>query len=331
MNSSRLRAGLPRRAWLLAACCAALASPAHAQVPDYPSRPIRLIVPNPPGGVTDLLGRIVSERLAALYGQPVVVDNRAGASGHLGAQQVAKSAADGYTLLLGTIGIHAAHASYRKLGYDPAAELTPVTILAQSPNVVLVPDASPLRSFADLLARAKADPASLNYATAGPGSSVHMVTALFETISGARVNYVPYKGSGPAMVDLIGGQVQVMFENLPSAIPHIRSGRVRALAVTGDRRDPRLPAVPTIAESGLPDYAAVSWFTVAAPGGTPPPVIDKLARDLKQVMAGPDVVAQLDKLGATLVLGSPEQARRFFATETAKWNRVIEATRLQLD
>ncbi|MDM0074447.1 tripartite tricarboxylate transporter substrate binding protein [Variovorax sp. J2P1-59] len=331
MTSSRLHAGLRRRACLLAACCAALALPTQAQTLDYPSKPIKLIVPNPPGGVTDLLGRIVSERLAALYGQPVVVDNRAGASGHLGAQQVAKSPADGYTLLLGTIGIHAAHASYRKLGYDPAAELVPVTILAQSPNVVLVPEASPLRSFADLLARARTDPASLNYATAGPGSSVHMVTALFETTSGAKVNYVPYKGSGPAMVDLIGGQVQVMFENLPSAIPHIQSGRVRALAVTGDRRDPRLPAVPTIAESGLPDYAAFSWFTVAAPRGTPQPLIDKLARDLKQVMAGPEVVAQLDKLGATLVLGSPEQAQQFFRTETAKWNRVIQATRLQLD
>jgi tripartite-type tricarboxylate transporter receptor subunit TctC len=327
-GGSALRAGAARLLLLFAACIA-VAWPAAAQ--DYPARPIRLIVPNPPGGITDLLGRIVSERLAALYGQPVVVENRAGASGHLGAQQVAKSPADGYTLLLGTIGIHAAYASYRRLGYDPATELDPVTVLAESPNVVLVPAGSPLRSFGELLARAKADPASLNYATAGPGSSVHMVTALFETASGAKVNYVPYKGSGPAMVDLIGGQVQVMFENLPTGLPHIRSGRVRALAVTGTKRDPRLPDVPTIAESGLPGYAAYSWFTVAVPRGTPKPIVDTLSRDLKQVLAVPEVVAQLDRLSATLVLDSPAEARKFFQAETAKWNRVIEATRLQLE
>jgi tripartite-type tricarboxylate transporter receptor subunit TctC len=322
----------PRFALLSAACFAfAVAVMPTAQAQDYPSKPIKLIVPNPPGGVTDLLGRIVSERLGALYGQPVVVDNRAGASGHLGAQQVAKSPADGYTLLLGTIGIHAAYASYRKLNYDPATELVPVTILAESPNVVLVPAASPLRSFGELLARAKADPASLNYATAGPGSSVHMVTALFETTSGTKVNYVPYKGSGPAMVDLIGGQVQVMFENLPTGLPHVQSGRVRALAVTGDKRDPRLPTVPTIAESGLPDYAAFSWFTVAVPPATPQPVIDKLSRDLKQVLAVPEVVAQLDKLAATLVLDSPAHAQKYIQAETVKWNRVIQATKLQLD
>lgn len=317
----------------LVLCTAAYATfasvPAIAQ--DYPAKPIRLVVPNPPGGVTDLLARIVSERLGALYGQPLVVDNKAGASGHLGAQQVAKAAADGYTLLLGTIGIHAAYASYSKLNYDPAAELTTVTILTESPNVVLVPAASPLRSFGELLARAKSDPASLNYATAGPGSSVHMVTALFETTSGARVNYVPYKGSGPAMVDLIGGQVQVMFENLPSGVPHIQSGRVRALAVTGGQRDPRLPTVPTIAESGLPDYRAMSWFTVAVPRGTPKLIVDKLARDLQQVMSVPDVAAQLDKLGNTLVANSPSQAKQFIDDETVKWNRVIKATRLQLD
>lgn len=318
-----------RAAIAVAAVSMVAGSPALAQ--DYPSKPIKLVVPNPPGGVTDLLGRIVSERLGALYGQPVVVESRAGASGHLGAQQVAKSPPDGYTLLLGTIGIHAAYASYRKLGYDPATELVPVTVLAESPNVVVVPAASPLQRFDDLLKQAKADPASLNYATAGAGSSVHMVTALFETVSGAKVNYVPYKGSGPAMVDLIGGQVQVMFENLPSAMSFIESGRVRALAVTGARRDPRLPNVPTIAESGLPDYAAESWFTVAVPRGTPQPIVEKLARDLKQVLATPEVRTQLHKLGATLVLRAPADSQRFIAAETTKWLRVIQATKLQLD
>ncbi|MBC7729421.1 MAG: tripartite tricarboxylate transporter substrate binding protein, partial [Microbacteriaceae bacterium] len=232
------RAALGRLA--LTACAASSVLPVRSQ-PGWPARAIRLVVPNPPGGMTDLLARILAERLTSVYGQPVVVDNKAGASGHLGAQQVAKAPADGYTLLLGTIGIHAAFMSYRKLGYDPATELVAVTVLAESPNVVLVPAASPFKTFGELLARARADPASLNYATAGPGSSVHMVTALFETTSGTQVHYVPYKGSSPAMVDLIGGQVQVMFENLPTALPHVRSGKVRALAVTGDRRDARLP------------------------------------------------------------------------------------------
>ncbi len=329
MNANSIAFRPLRRAVLTLAALVIFAGIAQAQ--DYPLRPIKLVVPNPPGGMTDLLGRIVSERLGSLYGQPIVVENKAGASGHIGAQQVAKSPADGYTLLLGTIGIHAAHASYRKLGYDPAVDLVPVTVLAESPNVVLVPAASPLRNFGELLARAKADPSSLNYATAGPGSSVHMVTALFETVSGAKVNYVPYKGSGPAMVDLIGGQVQVMFENLPTAIPHIQSGKVRALAITGDKRDPRLPEVPTIAEAGLPGYAALSWFTVAAPRGTPPAVIDKLARDLTRVLSVPEVMARLDTMGVSLVVDTPAHAKQFFQTETSKWSRVIQATKLQLD
>jgi tripartite-type tricarboxylate transporter receptor subunit TctC len=322
---------LSRRLLLAIASVALLVSAPAVLAQAYPNKPIKLIVPNPPGGMTDLLGRVVAEKLGTLYGQPIVVDNRAGASGHLGAQQVAKSPGDGYTLLLGTIGIHAAYSSYRKLGYDPATELMPITVLAESPNVVLVPAASPLKTFGELLARARSDPASLNYATAGPGSSVHMVTALFETTSGAKVNYVPYKGSGPAMVDLIGGQVQVMFENLPTAIPHIASGKVRAIAVTGDKRDPRLPNVPTIAEAGLPGYSALSWFTVAAPRGTPQAIVDKLAKDIHAVLSEPEVAARLDKMGTTLVASTPAQARQFFQAETAKWTRVIQATHLQLD
>jgi len=312
---------------LLAGVIAAAAGNCLAQA----AKPIRLVVPNPPGGMTDLLGRVAAEKLSQLYGRPVVVDNRAGASGHVGAQLVAQAAPDGNTLLLGTIGIHAAYSSYRKLAYDPASGLVPVTILAESPNVVMVPAASPYRTFPEFLAAARADPAGLQYATAGPGSSVHMVTALFETASGAKVNYVPYKGSGPAMVDLIGGQVNVMFENLPSGMPQLKSGRVRALAVTGGQRDPRLPDVPTVAEAGLPGYAALSWFTVAAPRGTPPALVEQLSTDLRKAMSTPEVKAQLDEQGATLVLNTPVQARRVIAEETVKWSRVIEATRLQLD
>jgi tripartite-type tricarboxylate transporter receptor subunit TctC len=321
-----------RRASALGAFALGLAAASGlAKAQDYPNKPIRVVVPNPPGGMTDLLARVLADKLGALYNQTIVVENRAGASGHIAGQQVARAPSDGYTILVGTIGIHAAHASYRKLAYDPAGELQVVTILAESPNVVVVPAASPIKTFRDLLARAKADPASLNYATAGAGSSVHMVTALFEVTSGTKVSYVPYKGSGPAMVDLIGGQVQVMFENLPTGLPHIQSGKVRALAVTGATRDSRLPDVPTIAEAGLPGYAGLSWWTVAVPRGTPPALVDKLGRDTQRVLGTPEVTALLDKQGVTLVLNTPTQANEFVKRETTKWNRVIQATNMSVE
>jgi tripartite-type tricarboxylate transporter receptor subunit TctC len=298
---------------------------------DYPSRPIRLVVPFAPAGAADILGRILSERLAPLYGQSIVVDNKPGASGHLGAQVVAKSPGDGYTLLVGTIGIHAAYASYRKLGYDPAAELQPILILGESPNLVLVPAASPYQTFADFLADARARPGVISYASAGPGSSVHMVTALFELAAGVKLNHIPYKGSGPALVDLISGQVQVMFDNMSSGMPHVQSGKLRALAVTGARRDPRFPSVPTIAESGVPGYSGTSWFTLAAPRSMPAALVDKLNRDVQAALANPETAARLDKLGIAFTPNTPQEAAAFIRSETVKWNRVIAAANLQLD
>lgn len=310
---------------------AALLAAGAAQAQDYPAKPVRLVVPFAPAGAADILGRIVAERLGALYGQSVVVDNKPGASGHVGAQIVAKAPGDGYTLLVGTIGIHAAHASYRKLQYEPARELQPVMILGEAPNIVVVPANSPYKTFGDFLADAKANPGKISYATAGPGSSVHMVTALFELASGARMVHVPYKGSGPALTDLIGGQVQVMFDNLSSSMPHVRGGKLRALAVTGPRRDPRFPDVPTIAEAGVPGYSGTSWFTVAAPASTPAPLVEKLNKDLQRVLASPEAVARFDTLGVNYTPNTPAEAAAFFRSETVKWSRVIEAARLQLD
>jgi tripartite-type tricarboxylate transporter receptor subunit TctC len=266
-----------------------------------------------------------------VYGQALVVDNKPGASGHLGAQIVAKAPGDGYTLLVGTIGIHAAYSSYRKLGYDPATELKPVMILGEAPNLVLVPAASPYRTFAEFAADARAHPGKISYATAGPGSSVHMVTALFELASGAKMTHVPYKGSGPALIDLIGGQVDVMFDNMSSGMPHVQSGKLRALAVTGPRRDPHFPDVPTIAESGFPGYSGTSWFTLAVPRSTPPALVDKLNRDVQRVLTAPDAAARLEKLGVTFTPNTPAEASAFIKSETVKWNRVIEAAKLQLD
>ena len=298
---------------------------------DYPSRPVRLVVPFAPGGASDILGRLVAERLGALYRQSFVVENRPGASGHLGAQQVARAPGDGYTLMSGTIGIHAAYASYSKLGYDPAAELQPIIVLGESPNIVTVPAASPYRTFGDFLADAKANPGKINYASAGPGSSIHMVTLLFENLSGARLTHVPYKGSGPALVDLIGGQIQVMFENFSSGMPHVKSGKLRVLAVSTAKRDPKLPDVPTIAEAGVPGYAGSSWFTIAAPRSMPKDLVEKLNRDLHAVLQTPEAAARLETLGVTFTPNTPAQAEAFFRSETVKWNRVIQAANLKLD
>jgi tripartite-type tricarboxylate transporter receptor subunit TctC len=315
------------RALLLIALCGANLAAAQ----EYPNRPIRLVVPFAPGGASDILGRLVAERLGTQYGQSIVVENRPGASGHVGAQQVAKAPGDGYTLLSGTIGIHAAYATYRKLGYDPATELQPILLLGESPNIVTVPAASPYKTFGDFLADAKANPGKINYGSAGPGSSIHMVTVLFEVSSGARLTHVAYKGSGPALVDLIGGQLQVMFENFSSGMPHVRSGKLRVLAVTSAKRDPKLPEVPTIAEAGVPGYAGTSWFTLAAPGSMPPALVDKINRDANRVLASPEAAARLDALGVTFTPNTPAEAAAFFKSETAKWNRVIEAANIRLD
>ncbi len=305
------------------------AVPVHAQ--DYPNKSIHIVAPLAPGGAVDILARTLSESLGPLYGQTLVVDNKPGASGHLGAQLVAKSPGDGYTLLLGTIGIHAAYASYNKLTYNPATDLLPIIVIGESPNVVLVPASSKYKTFADFLADVKVNGNKINYASAGAGSSVHMVTELFQVAVGQRMNHIPYKGSSPALVDLIGGQVDVMFDNMSSGMPHVQSGKLRALAVTGAKRDPRHPQIPTVAESGVPGYAGTSWFTLAAPATLSPALVDKLNKDVQKVLSSPEVVARYNQLGIEFTPNSPAQAASYLRSETTKWNRVIQAAKIQLD
>ncbi len=308
---------------------AMLAVSAFAQ--DYPSKPIRIVAPFAPGGAVDILARLIAERLGPLYGHSIIVENRPGASGHVGAQLVAKSTGDGYTLMVGTIGIHAAYKSYSKLTYDPTKELQPIMVIGESPNIVVVPANSSAKTFTEFLAHAKANPGKVNYASAGPGSSIHMVTALFELASGARMNHVPYKGSGPALIDLISGQVDVMFDNMSSGMPHVQGGKLRVLAVTGPKRDPRLPDVPTIAEAGVPGYAGTSWFTLAAPASMPAALVERINRDVQKVLSSPEVIARYNQLGINYSPNTAAEAAAYFRSETLKWNRVIEAAKLQLD
>ncbi|MGX5650343.1 MULTISPECIES: tripartite tricarboxylate transporter substrate binding protein [Hydrogenophaga] len=309
----------------------AAALPGRGLAQDYPAKPIRIVAPLAPGGAVDILARLIAERLQPLYSQTVIVENKPGASGHLGAQFVARSPADGHTLMVGTIGIHAAYASYSKLNYDPAKELQPILVIGEASNIVVVPANSRFKTFADFLAEAKARPAGINYASAGPGSSIHMITELFQLAIGQRMNHVPYKGSGPALADLIGGQVDVMFENMSSGMAHVRGGRLRALAVTGPKRDPRFPELPTIAEAGVPGFSGTSWFTLAAPVGTPAPLVDRLSRDVQKLLAAPDVAERYNALGMGFAPHTPAEARAFIQSETTKWTRVIEAANLKLD
>jgi len=297
----------------------------------YPVGPVRMIVPFPPGGTADVLGRIAARRMEAHYGQSVIVDNRPGASGHVGAEIAARAVGDGHTLKVGTIGIHAAHRLYRKLPYNPVIDLQPVMVYAENPNVLVVNPTVPAKTVAEFLALARARPGELNFGTAGSGSSIHMVTELFMLATGTRMIHVPYKGSGPALADLVGGQIQLIFENAPTAQPFVQSGRLRALAVTSARRAPGLPDLPTLEEAGVKGAVATSWFSIAITHTAPAALVERLNTDLRQILGRPEVVDEFNKLSITLIASTPAEARRFFASETAKWSRVIDSAKIQLD
>ena len=321
-----------RRTALIAALLTlGLAGPAAAQGEPYPSRSIRLVVPYAAGGIADLLGRLIAEKLAAILRQNVVIENRPGAGGHVGGEMVAKSAPDGYTLVLATIAHNGAASMYKGLKYDPATDLQPVVLIAESAGVLIVNPALPAHSVAEFIALAKARPGQLNYASAGNGSAIHMATELFKYMSGTDLLHVPYKGSAPAMTDLLGGQVQVMFENIATAHPFIKSGKVRALGVTGRARNASLPDVPTIAEAGLPGYAAEPWYTVSVPRGVPPEILRRLNTEINAVLRAPDLAQRWEALGVTPLGGSLDDAARRNAIEAERWGKVIKAARIQVD
>lgn len=315
---------------LLAALSAGLALSAAAQ-DAWPARPVRLVVPYAAGGPADLLARMVAEKLAPRLGQPVVIDNRPGNGGHLGGELVARSAPDGYTLVLATIAHNGAARLYRNLRYDPTTELVPVVLLAESPSVLLVNASSPVKSLGDLLALARAKPGQLSYGSAGNGSAMHMAAELLRYMTKVDVVHVPYRGGAPAMVDLLGGQIQFLFDSVGTAHQYLNAGKVRALAVTSPTRNASLPDVPTVAESGVPGYSSVPWYTISAPRGTPPAVIDKLNAEVNAVLKLPELAQRWDALGVQPLGGSPADALRRNQAETAKWSAVIQAAGLHAE
>ncbi|MBK6394839.1 MAG: tripartite tricarboxylate transporter substrate binding protein [Betaproteobacteria bacterium] len=325
------------RRTLLAALAASLAvavavPPAALAQTAFPTRPIRIVVPFPPGGTTDILARAAAQKMAEAWKEQAVVDNRPGAGGNIGAELVAKAPADGYTMLMGTVGTHSINASlYAKMPYDHVRDFAPVILVAAVPNVLVVHPSVPVNSVAELIAYAKANPGKLNFASSGSGTSIHLAGELFKVMAGVQMTHVPYKGSAPAIADLVGGQVQLMFDNLPSALPQIKAGRLRALGVTSAQRAPALPDVPTIAESGLPGYEASSWFGLLAPAGTPQDVVAKVNGEVARWLASPEAKEKLLSQGANAAGGTPEDFVRHIAAETAKWQQVVKASGAKVD
>ena len=302
--------------------CVCGAAPAQ----DYPARPMRWVSPWPPGGANDIFSRIIAQRLSETLGQPVVVENRPGAAGAIGTEAVAKSPADGYTLTLGSSPTHAIAPSLNPaLPYDPLRDFDAVTLVAVVPNVLVVNPALPVTSVRELVALAKSRPGTLNFASAGNGTSQHLSGELFKVMAGVDMVHVPYKGTAPALAELLAGQVQLTFDNIPALLPHIQSGKLRALAVTPATRSAALPNLPTVAEAGVAGYDASVWFGVFVPAGTPRPLVLRLHGEIARALAAPEIKSRMAALGAEVSAIGPDAFRDFWRKEIPKWAEVVKA------
>ena len=290
----------------------------------YPAKPLRIIVPFAPGGSTDIFARLVAEKLSASLAQPVVVENRAGASGNIGGEAVAKAAPDGYTVLMATTGVMAInHALFRGLPYDAAKDLEPVVFIASITNVLAVPLDLPAKNVAELVALAKKDPGKLTFASSGAGSSTHLSAELLKSMAEIDVLHVPFKGSGQALIDVVAGRVSMIIDNMPSALPHIKGGKLRALGVTGSKRSGALPDVPTIAEAGVPGYESLSWSGFALPAGAPREVVQRLNRETNAILGAADMKQKLAEQGADAIGGPPEAFAAHVRAERDKWSKLV--------
>jgi tripartite-type tricarboxylate transporter receptor subunit TctC len=312
--------------------CLSVVQPTAGRAEEWPAKPLKLIVPFPAGGGTDVVARIVANGLGEALGQPVVVDNRGGAGGTLGADLVAKAPPDGYTILMATVSTHGINPNlYKKVGYDPVKDFAPISLMALVPNVLEVNPAVKASTVQELIALAKASPGKINFASSGSGTSIHMSGELFKLMAAVDIVHVPYKGSAPALTDLLGGQVDMMFDNLPASISHIRAGKLRPLAVTTTKRAAALPDVPTMEEAGLKGYEATAWFGLLAPAGTPMPIVEKMSAELDKYVKSEQAKAALAEQGAEPVGGSPESFDEFIKAELVKWGKVVQASGAQVD
>jgi tripartite-type tricarboxylate transporter receptor subunit TctC len=314
-------------AGLLAAAAASVSPAAQS----YPTRPIRIIVAYTPAGATDILARVIGQKMNEAWGQPVIVENRPGANGNIGTEYAAKAAPDGHTFLMTTAGPHGINPSlYRKLGYDAVKDFSAVSLVALVPNILVVSNALPVKNVKELIAYAKANPGKLSYGSPGAGSTAHLSMELFKSMTGTNLVHVPYKGSAGVLTDIMGGQIAATMDNLPPYLPQVKAGKIRALAVTPARRSPALPDVPTVAEAGVPGYVSSAWFGLVAPAATPKDVINKLSVETARILQMPDVKARLAEQGAEPIGSTPEQFSAHIKTEIAKWAKVIKDAHVEL-
>jgi tripartite-type tricarboxylate transporter receptor subunit TctC len=291
----------------------------------YPAKPIRLVVPFPPGGSTDIVARIVAQKLSDRLGQQVVVENRGGAGGTIGAEAVAKAAPDGYTLVVGTTSTHAVAPSvYGRIGYDPVKDFAPISLIAVTPYLLVVNPSVNVKSLQEFVGYVKARPGKLNYASAGTGSTTHLAMEMLKSAAGLYIVHIPYNGNGPAGTAVIAGQVEVLFGSLPAVLPHAKSGRVRPLAVGTPKRSPSLPDVPTVAESGFPGFDASLWLAIMAPAGTPAPIVARLQKEIHAVIASPDAADALNKAGAEPITSTPAELAAMVKDGVEKYGKVVK-------
>lgn len=314
---------MPAIALAVAAFCAA--QPALAQSAGaYPNKPIHIIVTFTSGGAPDILGRLIGERLSAAWGQPVIVENKPGAGGNIGSDYVAKSAPDGYNVVVGTVGTHSINGSlYQSMPFDMVKDFTPVTLLASTPNMLVINNNVPAKNLKEFIALGKKE-GKMTFASSGSGTSIHVSGELFKTMTAIDMQHIPYKGRASAIPDLLGGRVTMMFDNMPSSLPLVREGKLRALGVTSAKRSPAAPDIPTLAEAGLPGFEAVSWFALFAPANTPRPIVDKLQAEVSKILKSPEISKRLLDLGLEPAGGTSDELAAYQKSEIAKWSKVVK-------